>query len=58
MAEYVESLVVNFSADGKFASATQRRAGVMQEIDGVEVEIPQPNESVDLFAVQALLKGA
>ena len=54
---YVKNIVINCNPDGTFASATKQEAGVMG--DG-EYEIPQPNVSVELKEVKAIvgaLKG-
>lgn len=55
---YVHTMVINFNPDGSFASGTQQMAGVIEKIDGVDVEIPQPNEPIDLAGARAILKGA
>lgn len=62
MAEYVKNIIINCNEGGSFASATMQRAGVKmkaKDANGktVEIEEAQPNESVDLKGLKALIKG-
>lgn len=57
MSGYIKNIVINMGADGQFASATSQSAGVMVKTDDGEVEEAQPNVSIDLKALKAMIAG-
>jgi hypothetical protein len=55
MAEYTKNIVINCNPDGAFASATKQVGGVTVQVDGVEVDEPQPNVSIELAELRTLV---